>query len=107
VVRTIKISRPNVVITGSHLARVEIWIEPTGTGTGSALVGLARRTTAPGEHENWLFPISSLPGYPHEIMAVNAFAKGFDALGREVGTKSLALNGVSAFNRALFGKNVE
>jgi hypothetical protein len=103
-IRKIKISRPNIEVTGSRLARVEIWIEPTGTGLGPALVGEARRITPAGTHETWIFPISSLPGYPHPVMAVNAFAKGFDRKGREVGTASLGINGVSDFNVALYSR---
>ena len=103
-VRKIKISRPNIEVTGSRLARVEIWIEPTGTGLGPALVGEAKRVTPAGDHEKWIFPISSLPGYPHPVMAVNTFAKGFDRKGREVGTTSLGLSGVSDFNLALYGR---
>jgi len=103
-VRKIKISRPNIEVTGSRLARVEIWIEPTGTGLGPALVGEAKRVTPAGSHETWIFPISSLPGYPHPVMAVNAFAKGFDRKGREIGTTSLGINGVSDFNLALYGR---
>jgi hypothetical protein len=107
VVRTIRISRPNIEITGAHLARVEIWIEPTGTGVGETLVSEAKRTTRAGGHEKWVFPISSLPGYPHPIMAVNALAKGYDGKGQEVGRKSLGFNGVSELNSALFGRAVQ
>jgi hypothetical protein len=100
IVRTIRITRPNIEITGAHLVRVEIWLEPTGTGIGEALVGEAKRLTPPGDRERWVFPIASLPGYPHPIMAANAFAKGYDRKG-EVGRKSLGFHGVSEFNTAL------
>jgi hypothetical protein len=103
-VNTIKIYRPNLEITGSHLARVEIWIEPTGTGVGEVLVGEAKRATPAGAREQWIFPISSLPGYPHPIMAVNAFAKTYDRKGKEVGRKSLGFSGVGEFNTALYGQ---
>src|SRR5260370_40390296 len=70
VIHTIKITRPNLEVIASHLARVEILIEPTGTGVGETLVGEAKRITPAGNHEKWIFPISSLPGYPHPVMAV-------------------------------------
>ncbi|SRR5712692_291755 len=107
VIRAIKISKPSIEVTGSHLSRVEIWIEPTGTGVGVSLVGEAKRVTPAGRHEKWTFPISSLPGYPHPIMAVNAFAKAYDRKGKEVGRKSLGFNGVSEFNAALYGRVVD
>jgi len=103
----VRIARPNIQLTGSRLARVEIWIEPTGTGVGEELVGNAKRITPAGNHEKWIFPISSFPGYPHPIMAVNAFAKAYDRRGREIGRKSLPFNGVSEFNSALYGRAVQ
>jgi hypothetical protein len=83
---------------------VEIWIEPTGTGVGEVLVGEAKRATPAGALEKWIFPISSLPGYPHPIMAVNAFAKTYGRKGKEVGRKSLGFSGVGEFNTALYGQ---
>ena len=106
-IRTIKISKPNIEVTGSRLARVEIWIEPTGTGVGPSLAGEAKRITTAGRYEKWVFPIASLPGYPHSIMAVNAFAKAYDRKGRGIGRKSLRFNGVSEFNAALYGRTVQ
>jgi hypothetical protein len=102
-IHTIKISKPNIEVTGSRLARVEIWIEPTGTGVGPSLAGEAKRVTPAGRHERWTFPIASLPGHPHSIMAVNAFAKAYDPKGKEAGRKSLGFSGVSEFNSALYG----
>ena len=104
VVRTIKISRPNIEVSGSGLARVEIWIEPTGTGVGETLVGEAKRITPTGNHEKWIFPISSLPGYPHPVMAVNILAKGYNVEGKNVGHRSLGFNGVSELNTGLYGQ---
>ena len=103
-IQTIRIIRPNIVVTGSNLTRVEIWLEPTGTGVGPAPVGNAKRITVQGIHEKWIFPISSLPGYPDAIMASNAFAIAYDRSGREVGSKSLGLLGITQFNSALYGK---
>ena len=103
-IHTISISKPNLEVTGSRLGSVEIWIEPTGTGVGERLVGEAKRTTTVGRHEKWIFPIASLPGYPHSIMAVNASAKGYNREGKEVGRKSLGFKGVSECNSALYGR---
>ncbi len=103
VIDTIKIAKPNIVVTGSRLTRVEIWIEPTGTGVVPSLAGEAKKVTPAGRHEKWFFPIASLPGYPHSITAVNAFAKGYDRKGKDVGRQSLGFNGVSEFNSALYG----
>ena|SRR6202158_1099430 len=91
VIRAIGIIKPSIEVTGSYLSRVEIWIEPTGTGVGEALVGEAKRATPAGAREKWIFPISSLRGYPHPIMAVNAFAKTYDRKGKKVGRKSVSV----------------
>lgn len=106
-IHTISVRRPNIEVTGSHLARVEIWIEPTGTGVEEARVGEAKRTTPAGNHEKWVFPISSLPGYPRPVMAVNILAKGYNSEGKAVGGKSLGLIGVTSLNKALYGRTPE
>jgi hypothetical protein len=106
-IHSIKIVRPNIEVTGARLKRVEIWLEPTGTGVGESYVGNAKRITETGAREKWIFPISSLPGYPHPIMAVNAFAKAYDSKGREVNRKTLGFSGITQFNAALYGHSVE
>ena len=103
-IHSITIRRPNIEVNGSHLARVEIWIGPVGTSVGEARVGEAKRTSPAGNHEKWVFPISSLPGYPHPIMAVEILAKGYNSEGKVVGRESLGLVGVTSLNKALYGR---
>src|ERR1700687_5775850 len=58
--RRIEVQRPNVVIRGSHLDKVEVWAIPTGMGITPSeheLLGNAKRKNAAGAKEIWLFPI--------------------------------------------------
>src|SRR6266550_7244715 len=100
VVRSIGVKRPNLVIRGANLSKVEIWAIPTGTGITAdeyTLVGTAKRQNA-GKHEVWIFPISSVP-----LSVTHIFAKGFDTQGRIVGTKWLRQQGATAISDALWG----
>jgi hypothetical protein len=103
-VRMVKVVRPNIVVYGSCLSRVEVWVEPTGTGVRESVIGEAKRVGRAGAHEKWIFAISQLTGYPHAIMAVNLFAKGYDARGKVIGSKSLGFNAPGELNEALYGR---
>jgi hypothetical protein len=95
--------RPNLVIRGAYLHRVEVWAIPTGTEITPdeyARLGDAKRSNAAGPKELWLFPI---PPCPTGISATGIFAKGFDAQGIPIGTKSLPYNGASELYDALCG----
>jgi hypothetical protein len=100
----VRVVRPNIVVYGSYLARVEIWVEPTGTEVGESVIGEAKRAGRAGGHEKWIFAISQLTGYPHPIMVVNILAKGYDARGKMVGEKSLGFNNPGELNKELYGK---
>ncbi|QEE27263.1 hypothetical protein FTW19_04105 [Terriglobus albidus] len=94
-----KIEKPNFVVTGTHLSRVEIWSWPTGTGiTEPTLVGKATLTTAPGKHEKWVLRI------PPDLLSTEIFATVFDSTGNEIGKKSLPYQGATALYEALYGK---
>src|SRR5256885_11540027 len=74
VVRSIGIKRPNIVVRGKNLSKVEIWAVPTGTGITPdeyTLLGTAKRRNAAGQNEFWVFPIPSEP-----ISATELFATG-------------------------------
>src|SRR5438094_651319 len=56
----IDVHRPNVVVRGAYLEKVEIWAVPTGTGItpeNYVLLGNAERKSGTGPKEVWLFPI--------------------------------------------------
>ena len=64
-IRDMRIVKPNLVIRGANLSKVEIWYWPTGTGIEEpSFLGAARPNTAPGAHESWAFPIPIISTYP-------------------------------------------
>jgi hypothetical protein len=103
--RRIEVQRPNVVIHGAYLDKVEVWAVPTGTGITPdeyVLIGNAKRKNAEGSNEIWLFPIPSC-ATDTRLTATEIFAKGFDAKGTLIGKKSLRYVGASAVHEALCG----
>src|SRR5216684_5814072 len=99
--RTIEVKRPNIVIRGAYLSRVEVWAVPTATGITPdeyAMVGNAKRSNAAGRKEIWSFPIACTSPL---IPATEVFVKGFDANSNEVGRKSLPYSGASEIADAL------
>ncbi len=103
--RTIEVRRPNVVIRGAYLHKVEVWAIPTGTGITPdeyVVLGNAKRTSAAGPKEIWLFPIPPC-ATETRLLATEIFAKAFDEEGTVIGTKSLPHNGASAVHEALCG----
>jgi hypothetical protein len=101
--RAIAVKRPNIVVRGSYLGKVEIWAVPTGTAISpeGGLVGKARRNNAAGEKETWLFPIvCDSPLIP----STEVFVKAFDVKGNQVGRKSLPYGGAGDIAQALCGE---
>ncbi|MDN5327324.1 MAG: hypothetical protein PWP41_2020 [Moorella sp. (in: firmicutes)] len=93
------IARPDLVVKGQNLARVEIWAVPTGTGITEKdyqLLGQAGKKSEDNGHQVWTFPIPQ-----KTILATEIFARGFDARGHEVGRVSLPVTGVTDLNKAL------
>ena len=103
--RTVQVRRPNIVISGANLSRVELWAVPTGTGITPdeyVLLGTAKRTNTAGSQEIWVFPIPPCKS-DTRLLATEVFAKGFSANGDAIGTKSLPYSGASAVDEALCG----
>ncbi len=103
--RRVEIRRPNVVIHGAYLDKVEVWAVPTGTGVSPdqyVLLGNAKRRNAEGSNEIWLFPIPSC-ATDTRLTASEIFAKGFDTKETLIGKKSLPYVGASAVHHALCG----
>lgn len=84
--------KPNLVVEGANLSKVEIWAVPTGTGVTEdqyQKLGDATLTnTGSTSTQRWIFQIPRDP-----ISATDVLAKGFDAKGNTVGTLSLSING--------------
>jgi hypothetical protein len=102
ILRSIGIKRPNLVVRGSNLSKVELWAIPTGTGITPdeyMLLGTAKRRNAAGPNEIWVFPIPSA-----HLSVTDIFAKSFDGQGRLIGTKSLPQQGAGQIYDALWGE---
>lgn len=102
-IRSVEVKRPNILVRGANLAKVEIWAAPTGTQVTPEMylrLGTAKRLGAAGNNELWVFPIP-----PEPFSAAGIFAKGFDANGKAVVTKSLPYYGASDLYEALWGKS--
>lgn len=102
-----EVTRPNIVVHGAFLSRVEVWAIPTGTGITPAqyvLLGKAVRTNEVGPKETWLFRIPSC-ATDTRLQATEIFVQGFDGMGVNIGKKSLpsANAGASAVHQALCG----
>jgi hypothetical protein len=89
-VLSIQLKRPNVVIRGSNLSKVEIWALPTGTGLGDQhlVFGSAVRTGRAGAAEKWVFRLPPCDS-ANLTLASAIVAVGFDRTGTEVGSKQL------------------
>jgi hypothetical protein len=100
IIRSAGVKRPNVVVRGANLSKVEVWAIPTGTGVTPdeyTILGTAIRRNAAGQNEVWVFHIPSGP-----LSVTDIFAKGFDAEGKLVGTKSLPYQGATQIYDALW-----
>lgn len=101
--RAVSVKRPNIVVRGSYLRKVEIWAVPTGTAISpeGRLVGNAKRSNGAGQKETCLFPIACQSPL---IPSTEIFAKAFDVKGSQVGRKSLPYSGTSENAQALCGE---
>ncbi len=101
----VEVARPNIVIHGAYLIRVEIWAVPARTGFTPAqpvLLGKATRSNVVGPKEIWLFRIPSC-ATDTRLQATEIFVQAFDVTGVSIGKKSLPFEGASAIHDALCG----
>src|ERR1700751_1548840 len=100
----VEITRPNIVVHGAYLNRVEVWAIPTGTGITAGqyvLLGKATRTSFAGIREIWQLRIP--PCTDTRLQATEIFVQGFDSFGVNIGKKSLPFEGATAVHQALCG----
>lgn len=100
----VELTRPNIIVHGAYLNRVEVWAVPTGTGITPSqyvLLGKATRTTAASMKEIWQLRIPSCTDT--RLQATEIFVQGFDSFGVNIGKKSLPFTGASAVHQALCG----
>jgi hypothetical protein len=94
----VEVKRPNVVIHGANLSKVELWAMPSGTGITpdmAGVVGSATRSSKAGSKEVWLFSVEPCPLDEKGISATEVFVKAYDSHGKVVATKSLPYRGAS------------
>lgn len=94
------LEKPNFLIKGKGLAKVEVWAVPTGTDiTESSYIkiGIAELKKVDAKEQVWLIPIPRQP-----LLLTEIFAKGFDEKGNLVGKVSLPIVGASDIYRELW-----
>lgn len=99
----VAVMRPNIVVRGAYLGKVEIWSVPAGTEITEdayALLGTAKRRNYAGPSEIWMFRISCTSPL---ILSTEVFAKAFDTEVKEIATKSLPYRGATDIVEALCG----
>ena len=102
----VEVKRPNVVIHGANLSKVELWAMPSGTGITpdmAVVVGSATRSGKAGSKEVWLFSVEPCPLDEKGISATEVFVRAFDRYGKVVATKSLPYQGASEVYEGLCG----
>jgi len=103
----VEVKRPNVVIRGAYLSKVELWAVPSGTEITpdmAGVVGSATRSSKAGSKEVWLFSVEPCPLDEKGISVTEVFVKAFDRQGKVVATKSLPYHGASEVHEGLCGK---
>src|ERR1044072_9323546 len=97
-----KVERPNLVLEGSNLSRVEIWAVPTGIGVSESnhyLLGTATlRSDSAAAAQVWTLPIPAEP-----VSATEIYAKGFDRDGAATARVSLPYTGATSIYYAVGG----
>ena len=100
----VEITRPNIVVHGAYLNRVEVWAIPTGTAITASryvLLGKATRTSFAGIREIWQLRIP--PCTDTRLQVTEIFVQAFDSFGVNIGKKSLPFEGATAVHQALCG----
>lgn len=94
------VEKPNLVVTGRNLAKVEIWAEPAASyeEQEELLIGTARLSSFPGNDETWELLIPREP-----IPVIKVVAKAFNSAGAEIGTATLPAQGEADLFDALWG----
>jgi hypothetical protein len=102
-ISSVRLRRPNIVIRGANLNRVEVWALPTGTGfehDEHSVLGGAVRKGGAGATETWIFRLP--PCDKSQLMlASEIVAVGFNASGAEIARKPLPDMGAIAVYETL------
>ena len=96
-----EVLKPELIIRGANLSKVELWAVPAGTGiTEKDFIRLGDATLAAEDSagQTWRFLIPKDP-----VSATSIFAKGFDGTGIEAGRVQLPFTGEAKVADALWG----
>lgn len=97
---SLTLEKPNFLIKGRGLSKVEVWAIPSGVNIiekDYVQIGFAELGFSDTKEQKWLIPIPREPMLVSEI-----FAKGFDVSGNLVGKVSLPIAGASDIYRELW-----
>jgi hypothetical protein len=101
-INTFSVQKPDFVVNGSELSKVEIWAVPTGSGVTESNYELLGSATLQSDSDPtaqvWTLPIPAAP-----VLATAIFAKGFDANGAAAANLSLPYNGATEIYDAVWG----
>jgi len=96
------VERPDFVVHGTDLSRVEIWVVPTGTGITEAdyqkLGDAALSGTDTNGIKTWTLAIPQ-----EEFLATDILARGFDENGETLSDVSLGITGATEIHDELWG----
>ncbi|HVS79813.1 MAG TPA: hypothetical protein VHF05_02450 [Candidatus Paceibacterota bacterium] len=102
-VQSFRVEKPDFVIEGSNLAKVEIWAVPSGTGvTEDEYQKIGDATQSADNPQKWMLPIPSEP-----ILATDIIARAYDTNGHELGKMSLGIIGATELYNALWATSTE
>jgi hypothetical protein len=103
-VTDIAVARPNLVVHGTNLDQVEIWVVPTGTNIlpdDYHQIGSAKLAETEDNVQTWNFVIPEEP-----VLATSIFAKGY-AKGKLIGHVALPSVGATAIYESLWGSTTD
>jgi len=99
-ITSITLEKPNFVIKGKALSKVDVWAVPTGTGITEKdhrQIGVAALGTIDSKEQRWVIPVPREP-----MLLTEIYAKGFDEKGNLVGKVTLPITGASDIYRELW-----
>ena len=101
-ITSLTVAKPNLVVHGKNLSKVEIYAVPSGTEiseTESILLGEAKPSLGGNGDNIWTLPIPADP-----ILATEIYAVGYDKDNNKVDQVSLNLTGTTAIYNALWSE---
>lgn len=101
-ITTFEVIRPDFVVKGERLTKVEVWAVPTGTGISEesySLIGTMRLMSDVEGAQEWRLTIPSQP-----ILATEIFVQGYDLSDVKTNKRSLVILGATELYNLLWGE---